>query len=301
MFVSVIIPTYKDWTRLKLCLDAIAHQSYPKESFEVIVVNNFPNDLSPYKIIADNIRVISESKPGSYAARNAGIRSGKGKIFAFTDSDCIPDTQWLENGVACMEENDADLIGGKVDYYFSNPNSTSELLEAAFYMDNERNIRKHSCAVTANLFVKRTVFDTLGPFVSHVKSGGDIEFTKRATSNGYNLLFCANAIILHPTRNFQQKIKRTFRVGKGLLFVEVSRTASCSQKMKMILLHLIPLANPLRVVNFLKERQRFTILDFAKMMLLSLVFGMVKATGFIISILYLPAKYFNSPKYSNKN
>src|SRR5690554_6136694 len=90
-FVSVIIPTYHDWERLRLCLDSLNRQTYPKERYEIIVVNNDPEDVVPANfVVPNNFTILEESKPGSYAARNRAIQAAKGEIYAFTDSDCQP-------------------------------------------------------------------------------------------------------------------------------------------------------------------------------------------------------------------
>ena len=101
MKATVIIPTYKDWPRLQMCLDALALQSLPAAEFEVLVANNnrvadLPADLR----LAANVQVIWAEQPGSYAARNAVLPHAKGEVLFFTDSDCIPDPDWLRLGVA---------------------------------------------------------------------------------------------------------------------------------------------------------------------------------------------------------
>jgi cellulose synthase/poly-beta-1,6-N-acetylglucosamine synthase-like glycosyltransferase len=57
--VSVIIPTYKDWDRLGLCLDALAQQQFPASEFEVIVVNNNTEDQVPGSLVLrDNCKIV---------------------------------------------------------------------------------------------------------------------------------------------------------------------------------------------------------------------------------------------------
>jgi cellulose synthase/poly-beta-1,6-N-acetylglucosamine synthase-like glycosyltransferase len=48
-FVSVIIPVYNNLERLKTCLEALEEQTYPRNLYEVIVVNNDPSQM---KVIA---------------------------------------------------------------------------------------------------------------------------------------------------------------------------------------------------------------------------------------------------------
>jgi len=131
-FISVIIPTYHDWERLKLCLAALREQTYPQDRFEVLVVNNDPQDPVPEMELPNNFQVLSESKPGSYAARNKGISVAKGEILAFTDSDCIPYEDWLEKAVERLLDG-AQRVAGHVELFFKSEKLTpAEIFEKAF-------------------------------------------------------------------------------------------------------------------------------------------------------------------------
>ncbi len=96
-FTSIIIPVYNDVTSLTKCLEAIDLQSYSKELFEVIVVDNRSEE--DIKFIVSQFswaKYAFESKPGSYAARNKGLTVAKGRLPGFTDADCIPAPDWIE-------------------------------------------------------------------------------------------------------------------------------------------------------------------------------------------------------------
>ncbi|MFW6275223.1 MAG: glycosyltransferase, partial [bacterium] len=111
MYVSVIIPVYNDGERLKKCLTALAQQTYPQKNFEIIVVDNDSDD--DIKAICKSFRVkyLKEVKKGSASSRNKGLNFAKGDIIASTDSDCIPDKNWLRNAVDFFKRNkDIDLI-----------------------------------------------------------------------------------------------------------------------------------------------------------------------------------------------
>src|SRR5690554_5645873 len=116
--ITVIIPTYHDWDRLQLCLNALQNQSLPNNGIEIIVVNNNPYDLVPDTLyIPSNVKIINEGKPGSYAARNKAVRESQGIFLAFTDSDCIPDKNWLFNALQIFENKNISRIGGKVSIF----------------------------------------------------------------------------------------------------------------------------------------------------------------------------------------
>jgi len=89
--VSVVLPVFNDRQWLETCLEALEHQTYPKDCYEVVVVDNASTvDLKGLVARFQQAHYCYEQKPGSYAARNKGLLTAIGKIIAFTDSDCIP-------------------------------------------------------------------------------------------------------------------------------------------------------------------------------------------------------------------
>ena len=96
--VSVIIPVFND-PRLEHCLQALSKQTVAHDEF--IVVDNGSDARSV--IDTDRfpeVRVIREDRPGSYIARNPGVRAPSGSVIAFTNADCLPEPD-LERGVPC--------------------------------------------------------------------------------------------------------------------------------------------------------------------------------------------------------
>lgn len=213
--ISVIIPVYNDWHRLKTCLTALENQTLPQDKFEVIVVNNEEqNELPRIEIDhSGNVTVVHEPEPGSYAARNRGARQAVGEILAFTDSDCIPDADWLKSALLHFEGVDCELAGGKVEIF--KPQGGSEVI---FKYERETAFQQHrhvpnGHSVTANLFVKRRVFEDIGGFDSTMKSGGDWDFSKRCTESGYKLVYGENLVVSHPAnRNLAELMRKQYRL-----------------------------------------------------------------------------------------
>jgi len=222
-FVSVVLPVYNDSSRLRECLDALDNQTYRKEKYEVIVVdNNSTEDLKTIVNRFQQAHYVFEAKPGSYAARNKGILKAKGEVFAFIDSDCLPQPHWLQEGVRALEENAADLAGGKVTFTFSSEKSPAELYDSITNMQIKENIETRKVSKTANLFSYRHVFDEIGLFPAHLKSGGDVMWTKKATDAGFKMVYAPAAEVFHPARTFWPLVQKQYRVGGGQ--VEVLQT-----------------------------------------------------------------------------
>ncbi|WP_161597060.1 glycosyltransferase family 2 protein [Dyadobacter flavalbus] len=218
MLVSIIIPTYKDWDRLLLCLKALEEQTFPASDFEIIVINNNPADLVPENYPAPaNCQIVTEARPGSYAARNAGIRLAKGDIIGFTDSDCIPAKDWIYNAVDYLKKHkDVSRIAGNIELFFKSNDLTPAELYEKVYAFKQEEIVKSGLSVTGNMFTYKHVFDKVGIFNEELLSGGDYEWSKRASNAGFKIVYGHNVVIKHPARyKMSDLIKKTKRVVGG--------------------------------------------------------------------------------------
>jgi glycosyltransferase involved in cell wall biosynthesis len=202
--ISIVIPTYKDWDKLKLCLSALNNQSLPKELFEIIVVNNDPSTEIPYSVDhIENLLILLEEKPGSYSARNKGLQHAKGSLIVFTDSDCVPNENWLQLLFDEYQVTGGNaLIAGDIDVQKIGPGKASviEQYDMVLGLPQKRYISR-GYAVTANLAIPRHVFDLIGVFDDKRFSGGDSEICRRAKRFGYHLVLSEQAIVKHPARS----------------------------------------------------------------------------------------------------
>lgn len=229
-FVSVIVPVHNGVDALRGCLAALAVQTYPADRYEVFVIdNNSTQDLRPAIPDDDRFVLLREQKPGSYAARNAGLASAKGSVLAFTDGDCVPDQRWLAAAIdELSREPRADLIGGAVKLSFAEgiPRSAPEVYEAVHAFPQERYIAEQRFAVTANMVTWRESFDRVGTFDSTLMSRGDADFGQRVAAAGGVLRFAPLAVVSHPARaTWDELLTKARRVAKGKCDSERSRGA----------------------------------------------------------------------------
>ena len=105
--VSVIIPAYQAAEHLGLCLEALANQSAPATSYEVLVVDDASSDGTAALAHAQGARVLRHrSNGGAAAARNTGAAQARGDILLFLDSDLVPDSQIVDQVVALFATNE---------------------------------------------------------------------------------------------------------------------------------------------------------------------------------------------------
>jgi glycosyltransferase involved in cell wall biosynthesis len=215
--VSVIIPARNAAGHIGSCLEALAGQTYPRERYEVIVVDNGSSDTTRHVVEGHDVRLVEESSTCSpYPARNVGIDHAGGEVIAFTDADCRPFETWLERGVDRLHRDGADLVGGRVMFTFASPPSAGETVDALWHLDVRRQIFENRAAMTANLFVRSSVFGAIGRFDHNVRSGGDGRWTRRATDAGFALAYAPDAIVAKPARRLGRLLAKAYRVGRGL-------------------------------------------------------------------------------------
>jgi O-antigen/teichoic acid export membrane protein/GT2 family glycosyltransferase len=219
-YVSVIIPVYNNASGLGLCLAALAPQTYPATRFEVIVVDNgSTDDVADVVARFPQVRLISEARPGSYAARNRGLSVATGDIIAFTDSDCIPDVGWIEGGVTALcQAEGCGLLGGAITFTYRSPEgpSTPELCDSVFDLDQQRFLALGKFACTANVFTWARVIQDVGPFDAAMKSVGDRDFGNRVAAGGYALAYTRDARVQHPARGtVRELVHKRRRVAGG--------------------------------------------------------------------------------------
>ncbi|MDJ0898375.1 MAG: glycosyltransferase family A protein [Xenococcus sp. MO_188.B8] len=229
--VTVIIPVFNDSKRLKLCLKALQNQTYPKDAYEIIVVdNNSDENIEAVVSQFPQTTITSECKPGSYAARNKGISLAKNEIIAFTDSDCIPASNWIEKGVFnLLKRPNCGLVAGQIKIFYENLEQPTavELYEKVTAFPQKKYVQESNFGVTANLFTFKNVVTTIGLFDEFLKSSGDYEWGQRVYANGYCQIYAEDTIVEHPARHsFKELHQKIVRVMGGKQDLKEAKTCN---------------------------------------------------------------------------
>lgn len=115
--LSVIIPTRNRCQSLKGVLESISKQSFPKENYEVIVVDNGSTDDTKSVVKEyygkQNLQYYYDDCPGLHVGRHDGMKLAKGDILVYADDDIEAFPSWLEGINESFQDESVVLVGGK--------------------------------------------------------------------------------------------------------------------------------------------------------------------------------------------
>jgi glycosyltransferase involved in cell wall biosynthesis len=182
--VSIIVPFYDSERFVTRCIEGLLQQSYPREQYEILMIDNNSTDASAERVRQyPGVRLLFEAKQGAYAARNRGLQEAKGEVIAFTDADCVPSHDWLHQIMMAMGQPGLRIILGQSEFV----GDSMLLSQLAAYEDEKRRYVFNSgkeelyFGQTNNMAVEKKLFDELGPFVERAR-GGDTIFVRQAVN-----------------------------------------------------------------------------------------------------------------------
>ncbi|MDD5433501.1 MAG: glycosyltransferase family A protein [Candidatus Pacebacteria bacterium] len=129
MKVSIIIPTYNSALTLERSIESALNQDFPKDEFEVIVINDGSTDntLEILKKYGEKIRVINQANQGALRASNNGFRAALGEYVIKLDSDDKFEKDILKEMALVLDKNPGiDFV--YCDYYETKTNGETFLV-----------------------------------------------------------------------------------------------------------------------------------------------------------------------------
>ena len=246
---SVVVPVYNQWELIPALLHCLRAQSLPSGTYEVLLVDNGSKVFIPPDTQGLDVSFLDCQSPGSYAARNQGVKAARGKWVVFTDADCLPRPNWLSSMYQAVRarQGQKNVFAGcvKIVHNSAQP-SPFEVYDLVKGIRQDLYVRQ-GYAATANLCASRTLIESLGLFNHELYSGGDIDFCERAVRAGAELHYIEEAVVHHPARTSWDELSLKARRVKGGHFMR----ATGYRKLVIAVKTLIP---PVRAVkSFLRN------------------------------------------------
>jgi GT2 family glycosyltransferase len=225
-FFSVIVPTYERSRQLFVCLRALACQNYPRDRFEVLVVDD-GSTISPRAIVRPfrdqlNIRLLTQLHTGPAAARNHGATYARGTFLAFTDDDCAPGPNWLQALAASFVFFPDCALGGRtVNGAADNPYATTSQLVIDYLYACYNTAERATFLTSNNLAFPAERFRAIGGFDAAWKraAGEDRELCDRWITHGYRMVYIPDAVVEHiPCLTWRAFCRQHFNYGRGAFY-----------------------------------------------------------------------------------
>lgn len=213
--VSVVIPVYNGAETIGACIESLLNQSYPKNAFEIIVVENGSTDQTVGIVQRYPVRLFHSPQRGPAAARNLGISHSSGEIVAFTDADCIAERHWLEELVKPYEQPEIGGVGGSILAYQHPERDIVERFSEEHsplinFISGDAEFLPH--LYTANASYCRSLLTRVNGFNAGLITAEDVDLSWRIQlQTGAKLAYRQEAIIYHHHRSTRAGLARQYR------------------------------------------------------------------------------------------
>ncbi|HZY09539.1 MAG TPA: glycosyltransferase family 2 protein [Bacteroidota bacterium] len=198
-FVSIVLPTYHRKGQLLRCFQTLEHQTYPRDKFEVIVVDDGSTDgtgeaIKEYQKNSKlKLSYYYQESAGPGVARNLGVENAAGGIIGFIEDDVLAEKTWIECAVKYFLSSDIAAVEGRT-----------------MFEDSGKSIRRFESEqrvgfLPCNMFIRREVFTSLGKFDAaffdsrrNLYFREDADFGFRLIQQGYTFKVAEDVIVTHP-------------------------------------------------------------------------------------------------------
>lgn len=213
-FVSVVVLNYNGRVFLDACLSSVFQISYPRSSYEVILVDNASTDGS-VEYVRNNfplIRILALNKNyGFTEGNNRGAELACGDLIVFLNNDTVVDKNWLnELARVALSDSKIGICGSKImsmkdrnvtQYNGRHLHVLGGVIPGGFYTyKNELGKEFHAVGSVqgSSFLVRKDVFKSLGGFDrDYFLYSDEVDICYRAWISGYYVAYAPNSIVYH--------------------------------------------------------------------------------------------------------
>lgn len=215
---SVILPVRNEAQNIVALINDLMGQEYPKELFEIIVVDDWSEDgtlqlaNTCLKSSAINYQVISLKEQGGSGKKQAiscAVAHAKNEIILATDGDCRVGSEWISSYANCYSTDETVMVTGPVKMQHEDLFTRLQTLEFAGLIGiGAASLHSGNPGMCngANLSYRKAVFEAVKGYEgnSHVASGDDeflLQKVYRAYPGQVRFLKDQRAVVSTPAKS----------------------------------------------------------------------------------------------------
>jgi glycosyltransferase involved in cell wall biosynthesis len=235
---SIIIPTFNRPRHLAECLRSLASLDYPRDSFEVIVVDD-GSPSAPEGVAACfkdqiDLTLLRQPNAGPATARNTGAARARGEFLAFTDDDCAPAPNWLRSLAARFVALPDSAIGGRTLNALPNNlySTASQMLIDYLYAYYNADPQRARFVASNNLAMPAERFLAIGGFNTTFKRSAseDRDLCDHWLHRGRSMVYAPEALVYHAHHlTLRSFWRQHFNYGRGAFCFHRVRSVRCGQ------------------------------------------------------------------------
>ena len=211
--VSIIVPTYNEEKVISDCLNSLLALDYPKDKYEIIVVNDGSTDktvgiVNVFAKTYPNVVLLSKENGGKASAQNLGLKHANGCFILITDADAVVESDWIFKMLKNLEA--FDIVLGA--YYAKETDTLLEKIQNAHYLIKFKfGGLKGRPSIGVNNSFRKEVVDKIGNF-NESKTSITEDFIKRAGEAGFKYYFNPDIIVFTEcTKSIKGFLKQKLR------------------------------------------------------------------------------------------
>ncbi len=224
-FVSVVVGIRNEEKYIVECIESLLSQEYPKELYEIIIVDGMSTDNTQSIVKKYPVKLILNERKNVAAARNLGVKAAKGDFVSFTDGDCKADKLWLKTLIKEITKAPEDVacVGGPNLIFDTDPTfakvvgyaQETFLGSGGSAQANNSSKKKFVPSLpNCNALYRKSIIKEVRCFDECFVIGQDGDLNHRIGKKGYRFLYVPEAIVLHHRRgNVKSFSIRMFKYG----------------------------------------------------------------------------------------
>lgn len=182
MDFSIIIPAKNEQEYLPHCLDSLSRLNYPREKFEILVIDNGSTDTTVEIARQYNANVFICPDLSIGGLRNFGAHHAQGQVLAFLDADCTVTADWLQAAARWKDELEVCCFGSPPEV----PENATWVQRAwALVRYKRETVENVQWLESMNMFVRKEIFDKIHGFDEFLTTCEDYDLSLRLQDHGH--------------------------------------------------------------------------------------------------------------------